>query len=107
MTTSLCVLALHGRVAIDGNYSESVVVSVCGSGCGWSCMVSYASFRDRQHPTVQNLMATRRWLEILKNDLQPLGKGGGFPWGPVGRGFYPWAGSCMCGVRLYSFAVER
>ena len=28
--------------------------------------------------------------------------------GPRGEGIFPvWAGSCMCGVRLYSFAVER
>eukprot|EP00966_Prymnesium_polylepis_P203502 4714620-Prymnesium_polylepis.1 len=53
-------------------------------------------------------MATRRRFEpSLKNDLQSLGKGGGSPWGPVGRAFSPWAGSCMCGVRLCSFAVER
>ena len=55
MTMSLCVLALHGWVAKDGNYSEKIGGECGGSGCGWSCMVLYANFRDRQHPTVQNL----------------------------------------------------
>ena len=38
MTTSLCVLALHGRLANDWNYSESLVVSevvVVAGGLAW------------------------------------------------------------------------
>eukprot|EP00966_Prymnesium_polylepis_P235464 5445715-Prymnesium_polylepis.1 len=40
MPMSLCVLALHGWVAKDGNYSEKIDGECGGGGCGSSCMVS-------------------------------------------------------------------
>eukprot|EP00966_Prymnesium_polylepis_P045798 1060046-Prymnesium_polylepis.1 len=39
--------------------------------------------------------------------ISSLGGGGGPHGAPWEGGVSPWAGSCMCGVRLYSFAVER
>eukprot|EP00966_Prymnesium_polylepis_P176425 4083741-Prymnesium_polylepis.1 len=53
MTTSLCVLALHGRVAKDGNYSESVVVSVVVVVAGGLAWVRRQAFETDNIPRLK------------------------------------------------------
>eukprot|EP00966_Prymnesium_polylepis_P142782 3296803-Prymnesium_polylepis.1 len=63
MTTSLCVLALHGWVAKDGNYSEKIglvsVVVVVAGGLAWFRRQACETDNTPQFKT-ENLMATRR-----------------------------------------------
>eukprot|EP00966_Prymnesium_polylepis_P290495 6710071-Prymnesium_polylepis.1 len=84
MTTSLCVLALHGRLANDGNYSESLVVSevvVVAGGLAWfRRLQAFETDNTRPHGSKLKPHGYKAAVRaLLKNDLQPLGKGGGSP----------------------------
>eukprot|EP00966_Prymnesium_polylepis_P243776 5637768-Prymnesium_polylepis.1 len=73
---------------IQRTFVVGMVVVVVG-GLAWSGRQAFETDNTPRFK-IQNLMATRRRFEpLLKKDLHSLGKDGGSPWDPVGKGFSP------------------